>query len=167
MRTCKTELNRYATCRRLRQLPATSIRVGSETITSSSSVRHFSVFIDADLSIRTHVHRKVASCFAVLHQICSIHRSLPLTALLTLVVSLVLSRLDYGLPALPARHSSTLPVRSSSPSGGRSDSPSPTVIFKRCALGPPDTACHRWPSGFSGRCCKTVERASRRHPPSA
>lgn len=68
---------------------------------------------------------------------------------------------DTHVP-LPARHSSQLHVRSS-PSGRRSDSLSPTVSFERRALGPPDTACHHGRSDFFGRCCQTVERASRRH----
>jgi hypothetical protein len=163
--------------------------------------RDLDVYTDADLSMRTHVHRTIAGSFAVLHQIRSIRRSLPPTALQTLVASLVLSwqrgarghpgvlaappavcveccgqvnhrsstlgahqhiarwpTLAPGVRAyeiqvgdtdvpLPARHSSPLAVRSSSPSGGRSDLPSPTVIFKRRALDPPDTACHHWRSG--------------------
>jgi hypothetical protein len=101
----KTELIWCATSRRLNKLPATSIRVGSETIRSSSSVRDLGVYIDADLSMRTHVQRTVADCFAVPRQIRSICRSLPPSALRTLVVSLVLSRLDYGkatLVSIPA-----------------------------------------------------------------
>ena len=47
-----------------------------------------------------HLHWTVAGCFAVLRQIRSIRRSLPPTALQTLVVSLMLSRLDYGNSAL-------------------------------------------------------------------
>jgi hypothetical protein len=42
------------------------------------------------------VHRTVAGCFAVLRQNRSIRRSLTPTAQQTLVVSLGLSRLDYG-----------------------------------------------------------------------
>jgi hypothetical protein len=55
--------------------------------------------------MRIQVHRTVAGCLAVLRQIRSILRSLPPTALQTLVVSLVLSRLDYGnavLVGIPA-----------------------------------------------------------------
>ena len=48
----------------------------------------------------THVERTVAGCFAVLRQIRRIRRSLPPTALQTLVVSLVLSRPNYGNAAL-------------------------------------------------------------------
>jgi hypothetical protein len=90
----ETELIGCATSRRLRQLPATSIRVRSET--SSSSVRDLGVYIDADLSMQTHVNQMVGGCFAVLRQNRSIRRSLPLTVPQTLVVSVVLSWLDHG-----------------------------------------------------------------------
>ena len=53
----------------------------------------------------THVTKVVARCFAVLRQLNSIHRSVSRESLIRLVVSLVLTRLDYcnavlaGLPA--------------------------------------------------------------------
>ena len=101
----KTEFMWCATAKRLRQLPATTIRIGSDHILPSSSVRDLGVYIDADLSMRTHVQRTVASCFAVLRQLRSVRRSLSPTVLRTLVVSLVLTRLDYGnatLAGIPA-----------------------------------------------------------------
>jgi len=63
------------------------------------------VYIDSDLSMQSHVQQTVAGCFAALRQIRSVRRSLPSTALETLVVSLVLTRLDYGnatLVGIPA-----------------------------------------------------------------
>ena len=45
---------------------------------------------------RTHVSRTVSSCFAVLRQLRSIRRSVSPAVLQSLVVSLVLSSLDYG-----------------------------------------------------------------------
>ena len=59
---------------------------------------------DSDVSMRTHVFRTVSSCFATLRQLRSVRRSTSQAVLLSLVVSLVLSRLDYvnatlaGLP---------------------------------------------------------------------
>ena len=44
----------------------------------------------------THVSKTVSCCFATLRQIRSIRRSLTKPVLISLVVSLVLSRLDYG-----------------------------------------------------------------------
>jgi hypothetical protein len=63
------------------------------------------IHLDCDLSMRTHVTRTVSSCFAALRQIRSIRRSTTRSAVKSLVVALVLSRLDYGsatLAGLPA-----------------------------------------------------------------
>jgi hypothetical protein len=46
--------------------------------------------------MRTHVQRTVSRCFAALHQLRQISRSVPLATFQMLVVTLVLSRLDYG-----------------------------------------------------------------------
>jgi len=51
---------------------------------------------DSDVSMRTHVFRTVSSCFATLRQLRSVRRLTSQAVLLSLVVSLVLSRLDYG-----------------------------------------------------------------------
>ena len=56
--------------------------------------------MDSDLEMRTHVQRTVSHCFATLRQLRSIHRSVPPSTMQTLVVNLVLSRLDYGNAAL-------------------------------------------------------------------
>jgi len=56
-----------------------------------------SSYIDADLLMRTHVHRTVSrTCLAVLRQLRQIRHSVPTDTFQTLVVSLVLTRLDYG-----------------------------------------------------------------------
>ena len=53
----------------------------------------------------THISRTAASCFSILRQLRSVHRSLPHYAVVSLVTSLVLTKLDYcnsplvGLPA--------------------------------------------------------------------
>ena len=60
-----------------------------------SSVRDLGVYIDANMSMRTHVTTVVRSCFATLRQIRSVRRSLPRHALLTLVRALVVSKVDY------------------------------------------------------------------------
>ena len=48
------------------------------------------------MSMRTHVSKTVAACFASLRQLRSIRRSVPRSVLQSLVSSLVLQRLDYG-----------------------------------------------------------------------
>jgi len=52
--------------------------------------------IDADLVMRTHVQRTVSRCYAALRQLRQIRRSVPPSTFQSLVVTLVLSRLDYG-----------------------------------------------------------------------
>ena len=70
-----------------------------------ASVRDLGIYVDADLVMRTHVQRTVSRCFAALRQLRQIRRCVSADTLQTLVVSLVLSRLDYGnsvLVGLPA-----------------------------------------------------------------
>jgi len=94
-----------ATSRRQHQIPTTAVRVGADTVTPTTSVRDLGIFIDSDLSMRTQVTRTVAGCFAVLRQLRSIRRSVLDPVFQSLVVSLVLTKLDYGnatLTGLPA-----------------------------------------------------------------
>jgi len=65
---------------------------------------YLGVFIDSDLSMETHVNRTVSRCFSTLRPIRSIRRQEPTAVFQSLIVALVLSRLDYcnrvlvGLP---------------------------------------------------------------------
>ena len=81
------------------------IRLLQSALTPSSCVRDLGIYLDSDVSMRTHVSKTVASCFASLRQIRSIQRSVSRPVLLSLVTSLILSRLDYGsatLAGIPA-----------------------------------------------------------------
>jgi len=62
----------------------------------AKSVRDLGIYIDADLVMRTHVQRTVTRCFAALRQLRQIRRSVPPDTFQSLIVSLVISRLDYG-----------------------------------------------------------------------
>ena len=66
----------------------------------SVCVRDVGFAVDADLSMKLHVQRRAAECFAVLRQLCSIRRSVPSTVLQSLVAGLVLPRLAYGSATL-------------------------------------------------------------------
>jgi len=102
--TTKTDLLWCATARRLHQLPTSALRIGSDLVNPSTSVRDLGIYFDANLSMRCHVQKTAASCFAVLYQLHSILHSVLTSVYQTLVVALVLSRLDYdnavlaGLP---------------------------------------------------------------------
>ena len=108
LNTSKTELLWCATTmRRQHQLPQTSVRVGDDWISPATTVRDLGIFLDSNVSMRSHVTKTVSGCFAALRQIRSIRRSVSRPVLLSLVTSLVLSRLDYGsatLAGLPQYH---------------------------------------------------------------
>jgi hypothetical protein len=79
--------------------------VGFDAVTQVNSVRDLGVFLDSNLSMRSHITRTVSSCFAALRQIRSIRRSVPKQVLQSLIAAFVVSRLDYGcatLAGLPA-----------------------------------------------------------------
>ena len=75
-------------------------RLSTSNVKPAKYVHDLGIFLDSDMSMKTHVSRTVSSCFAALRQIRSIHRSVSqpvlLSLSLSLVTSLVLSRLDYG-----------------------------------------------------------------------
>jgi len=60
------------------------------------SARDPGVYVVCDLLMWTHVQCTVSWCSAVLHQLRQIRRSVPTDRFRTLVVSLVLTRLDLG-----------------------------------------------------------------------
>ena len=65
------------------------LAVGSDLLSPVNFVRELGIYVDADLSMRTHVLRTAGRCFAVLRQIRSIRRSVTRPVLESLVVSLV------------------------------------------------------------------------------
>jgi len=108
LNTAKTEVLWCATSRRQYQIPLALVWVGEDLITPAASIGDLGIYLDSDTS-RSHVSKTVLHCFAALRRINSIRFCVPRRAVLSLVVSLVLSRLDYGsatlvgLPALPDR----------------------------------------------------------------
>jgi len=91
LNTAKTEILWSTSGRRVRQLPQLPLQVCRLLLLVA-----FGIHIDADVSMRSHITKTVSGCFAVLHQLHSIRRSVPRSVLQSLVTSLVLSRLDYG-----------------------------------------------------------------------
>ena len=92
LNTAKTEVLWSTSSRRLHLLPVSPIRVGTDQVMPVSVVRKLDIYTDADVSMRSHVSKTVAACFAILRQLRSIRRSVPRSDL----QSLVLQRLDYG-----------------------------------------------------------------------
>jgi hypothetical protein len=102
----KTEVIWCTSSRRQHQIPTIPFDVGADVVKPVSSVRDLGIYVDSDLSMRTHVSKTVSACFASLRQIRSIRRSVTRPVLQSLVAALTLTRLDYGcttLAGLPAR----------------------------------------------------------------
>ena len=96
LNTSKTEVLWCTSGRRQHQLSAVPLVVGNDTVPPVSSVQNLGIYVDSDLSMRTHVLKTSIGCFALLRRIKSIRRFVSTTVLQSLMVALVLSRLDYG-----------------------------------------------------------------------
>ena len=96
LNTAKTEILWSSTEQRSHQLPQLSLRVGTDEVIPSAVVRDLGIYIDFDVSMRSHPTKTVSACFSVLRQLRSIRRSVSQSVLQSLVTSLDLTRLDYG-----------------------------------------------------------------------
>ena len=96
LNTSKTEVLWCSSGRRQHQIPRESVEVDQVMVAPVNHARDLGIFMDSDVSMSTHITNTVSSCFAMLRQIRSIRRSVIRPVLQSLVVSLVLSRLDYG-----------------------------------------------------------------------
>jgi len=65
LNTSKTEVLWCTSGRRQHQLPTVPLVVGNDTVPPVSSVRNLGIYVDADLSMRTHVLKTTSGCFAV------------------------------------------------------------------------------------------------------
>jgi len=84
----KTEVLQCATTRRQHHLSKSLLSVDETPINPVQLVRDLSVFIDADLVMRTHIQQTVSRCsIAVLRQLRSICHSTSTSTLQTLIVS--------------------------------------------------------------------------------
>jgi len=68
---------------RLHLLPVSPIRVGTDQVMSVlvSVVRNLGIYMDADVSMMSHVSKTIAACFAILRQLRNIRRSVPRSVL--------------------------------------------------------------------------------------
>ena len=103
LNTTKTEVLWCAMSRRQHQIPQEATHVGNDFVQTAGWVRNLGIYLDSEASMKMHVSRTVSSCFSVLCQLRSIRRSITCPVLQSLVVSLVLSRLDYGNTTLAGR----------------------------------------------------------------
>jgi len=59
-----------------------------------TAARNLGIYLDGDVIMRTHVTTTVRACFAMLRQTRSVRHYLPRPALLTILRSLVINKLD-------------------------------------------------------------------------
>ena len=81
-------------------IPTESVHVGDVSVSPVTAVRDLGVYIDADMSMRTQVTNTVRACFSSLRQIRSARRALLRHALLMLVQTLVITKLDQCISVL-------------------------------------------------------------------
>ena len=94
LNSAKTEVLWCASSRRQHQIPTGPVRVGDALVSPVTAARDLGIYINAGVTMRTQVINTVRACFAALRQIRSVRRSLPQHALLTLIRTLVITKLD-------------------------------------------------------------------------
>jgi len=96
LNAAKMEVIWCSLSRRQHQILVAPVLVGTAMITPVCTVRDLGIYVNSDVLMRSHIVKTVLSWFAVLRRICSIHWSVTRPLLQSLVVSLVLTRLDYS-----------------------------------------------------------------------
>jgi hypothetical protein len=100
----KTEAMLISTRQKLSQIPSLSLPLGTATISLSDSAKNLGVILDNTLSLQDFVSSTAKSCYFHLRRISQIRKHLSTEATTKLIISLVISRLDYcnsllsGLP---------------------------------------------------------------------
>ena len=75
--------------------PDTSLSPAGTTVQPSLGVRNLGVLFDVDLALTAHINQLTARCYSSLRRIKSCRRALSRSASVTLINSLIVSRLDY------------------------------------------------------------------------
>jgi hypothetical protein len=107
LNTKKTEVMWFGSSTNLGKLSSGDkrIQVGHDVIEPSAVVRDLGVYIDSELSMKSHINRVTSACFYHLRRLRGIRRLLGRDVAARLVSAFILSRLDYcnsvlvGLPA--------------------------------------------------------------------
>jgi len=94
LNAAKTEFIWFVPPRRRHQFPSDQLAVGFVQVTPAASVQDLGVYLDSNMSMRSHVTRLVCTSFGILRQIRSIRRSVPRSTLSTRISSFVMSKLD-------------------------------------------------------------------------
>jgi len=97
----KTELLWCATTRRQHQLPRSACRIRTDDIILSTTVQDLGTALTQISVCGLTYQRTVAGCFAILRQLRSIRRSVPLSVFQTLVVALCCQDCTTVMPHWP------------------------------------------------------------------
>jgi len=96
LNSSETEIMWCSTVRRQNQRPTSQFRVCNDLATPSTVVRDLGIYLDSDVSMCSQVVRTVSNCFFILRRLRIIRRSLTRSVFQSIVVALVLSKLDFG-----------------------------------------------------------------------
>ena len=91
----KTEVIIFTSKNNQQHVETTTVNIGNETITPSSSVRNLGAFLDRNMTMEKHVSSVCRAGYGQLRQIGHIRKYLNAAATKSLVNSLVTSRMDY------------------------------------------------------------------------
>ena len=97
LNAAKIEIMWCASPRQQDKLPVMPLSVGSDSVTPVRCVRDLGIFIDSDVSMRTHVSKTVVKCFAFLRRLLSIQRLVSQPVMLSLVTALTTTQLNACL----------------------------------------------------------------------
>ena len=96
LNAAKIEIMWCVSLRQQDKLPVTPLSVGSDSVTPVRCVHDLGIFIHSDVSMRTHVSKTVAKCFASLRRLRSIQRLVNQPVMLSMVTALTTTLLDNG-----------------------------------------------------------------------
>ena len=95
MNTDKTEIMLCGSLQKLKRIDVNSVIIGDECVYFSKSVRNLGIHLDQNLNLNTHIANTRKSCYYEIRNISKFRQFISEKAAIQLVVSLVLTKLDY------------------------------------------------------------------------
>ena len=95
MNTDKTEIILCGTSQKLNTLDINNVVIGDESVYFSPSVKNLGVYLDQNLNLNVHISNVRRSCYFEIRNISKFRHYINEKAAIQLIISLVLSKLDY------------------------------------------------------------------------
>ena len=95
MNTDKTEIILCGTSQKLNTLDINNVVIGDESVYFSQSVKNLGVYLDQNLNLNVHISNVRRSCYFEIRNISKFRHYINEKAAIQLIISLVLSKLDY------------------------------------------------------------------------